>query len=181
MTRVLLTGMSGTGKSALVRALRESGYAAVDLDSDQWSHWIDCDGNPTGARPGKDWQWREDAVRVLLQDEAVDLLFVSGCAANMGRFLPLFDHVVLLSAPPTVLLERVAGRIGNQYGKSPDEVAAILRNREEVEPLLRKIANHEIETSAPLPDVLARLLGTVDARALRAMREDSPREPVARG
>lgn len=159
--RVLLTGMSGTGKSAVTQRLRELGYTAFDLDSDEWSHWVDFDGNPTGGRAGKDWVWREDAVQGLLANEVTDLMFVSGCAANMGRFLPQFDHVVLLSAPPAVLLQRLASRLENPYGKAPEEVAAILRNIAEVEPLLRKVAGHEIDTSVPLQEVVRLILHAV--------------------
>ena len=36
MRRVLLTGMSGTGKSALTRALRAPDNLAVDLDEPGW-------------------------------------------------------------------------------------------------------------------------------------------------
>jgi broad-specificity NMP kinase len=165
MMRVLLTGMSGTGKSALSQRLRELGYTAVDLDSDEWSHWVDFDGDPTGARAGKDWVWREDAVQDLLENEVTDLMFVSGCTANMGRFLPQFDHVVLLSAPLAVLLKRLASRRGNPYGKHPEEAAAILRNIAEVEPLLRNVAGHEIDTTVPLQEVVKRVLDAVRSSA----------------
>jgi adenylate kinase family enzyme len=38
--RVLLTGMSGTGKSSLIVELAARGYKAVDVDSDEWSEWV---------------------------------------------------------------------------------------------------------------------------------------------
>lgn len=41
MKRVLLTGMSGTGKSTVIRELAARGYKAIDADDDGWSHWID--------------------------------------------------------------------------------------------------------------------------------------------
>jgi predicted ATPase len=36
LTIVLLTGMSGTGKSTLIELLAARGYRAVDTDSDEW-------------------------------------------------------------------------------------------------------------------------------------------------
>jgi len=57
--RILITSMSGTGKSTVIMALIESGLEAHDLDTVGFSHWVPCDGNPTGARPGFDWLWNE--------------------------------------------------------------------------------------------------------------------------
>jgi hypothetical protein len=79
----------------------------------------------------------------------------------MRTFLPQFDHVVLLSAPTTVIVERLGARTNNPYGKHPDEVARVLRLVENVEPLLRRVAGHEIDTSARLDDVVATLLQVI--------------------
>ena len=40
MKRVLLTGMSGTGKSTLTSKLAARGYKAIDADADEWSEWV---------------------------------------------------------------------------------------------------------------------------------------------
>lgn len=163
MKRVLLTGMSGTGKSAVIRELAARGHAAVDLDDAAWSAWVDAEGDPTGARPGKDWLWRADRVGDLLGADGAGILFVSGCAPNMGAFLGRFDHVVLLRAPALVMLARLASRTDNPYGKRPEEVAAVLGNLREVEPRLRAVAGHEVDTDAPLDEVVARVLRCVGA------------------
>jgi len=158
MKRVLLTGMSGTGKSAVIRELAALGHAAVDLDADGWSTWVDAEGDPTGARPGKDWAWREDRVRDLLTGDGAGVLFVAGCAPNMGAFLGHFDHVVLLTAPVEVMLARLAARTDNPYGKRPEEVARVLANLREIEPRLRAVAGHEVATDGPLAEVVTRVL-----------------------
>jgi dephospho-CoA kinase len=150
--RVLLTGMSGTGKSSVVRALAARGYKAVDTD-DGWSEPL-----PDGRQ-----QWREDAIDRLLDTEDADVLFVAGCEENQAQFHPRFDHIVLLSAPVETLLERVATRTGNPYGKSPEELSRILDDLENVEPLLRRVADHEIRTTAPLHEVVGDVLRLVDA------------------
>jgi shikimate kinase len=156
--------MSGTGKSSLISELAEIGYKAVDADADGWSEWVEVDGNPTGAQEGKDWVWREDRIQDLLATEDAKVLFLSGCAENMVRFFPQFDHIVLLSAPAPVILERLATRTDNPYGKRPEEVAQVLSNLQTVEPLLRRASGHEIDTSAPLSDVVAKVLQLVEVR-----------------
>jgi shikimate kinase len=81
----------------------------------------------------------------------------------MGKFLPQFDQVILLSAPAEVLVERLRTRTTNSYGKHPDEVARVLELVEQDEPLLRRAAGHEIDTRAPLEEVVATLLRLAQA------------------
>jgi shikimate kinase len=156
MKRILLTGMSGTGKSTVITALAARGYRAIDLDTEEWSHWVPVEGVEADGRADegsiwrdRDWVWREDRVERLLAREEGDVLFVSGTSPNQGRFRGWFDHVVLLSAPAAVLVERLATRTTNTYGKSPEELARVLEHLETVEPLLRRAATVEIDTSAP--------------------------------
>ena len=47
------------------------------------------------------------------------MLFIAGCEENQGRFHPQFDYIVLLSAPLETLIERLATRTTNSYGKAP--------------------------------------------------------------
>ncbi len=159
MKRVLLTAMSGTGKSTVIAALAARGYKAVDADEDGLSEVVRVpEDEPTGLDPGQDWVWREDRIRDLLATEDADVLFLAGCSPNQGTFYPQFDHVVLLSAPPAVIVERLTTRTNNPYGKRPKDIARTLALRETVEPLLRRGAGHEIDTSAPLERVVAEVL-----------------------
>jgi broad-specificity NMP kinase len=153
--RVLITGMSGTGKSTVVVELKSRGHRAVDLDTDEYSEWAAPDPDAPGApvEPKRDWVWREDRVRELLDRDEGDLLFVSGCAANMGPFLPRFDHIVPLKAPEDVLVERLHERFDG-YGSNPGEVVRVLGLVREVEPLLRRVADIEIDTSGVLDNTV---------------------------
>ena len=47
MKRLLLTGMSGSGKSTVINALAARGYKAVDLDCDTFSEWVELDDAAT--------------------------------------------------------------------------------------------------------------------------------------
>ncbi|QYN40876.1 AAA family ATPase [Pseudonocardia sp. DSM 110487] len=142
--------MSGTGKSSVVEELVARGYKAVDTD-DGW-----CEPLPDGRQ-----QWRADAIERLLDTEDADVLFVAGCEENQVRFHQRFDHIVLLSAPLETLLQRLATRTGNPYGKSPEERRRFLEDVEAVEPLLRRSATVETRTAAPLHEVVDTILEAV--------------------
>lgn len=143
--------MSGTGKSACLEILNSRGYHSVDTDTDEWSVWV------TQTDGSSDWIWNEEVIAALLDKYEDGQLFVAGCKTNQGKFYSSFDHVVLLSAPAEVILERVANRSTNPYGKSDVQRREILRNLAEIEPRLRATATIEIDASAPLIEVVDQL------------------------
>ena len=148
VTAVLVTGMSGTGKSSVLAELARRGHRVVDTDYGDWIEEV-----PLSESGGTERLWRAKAVETLLGEHANGTLFVSGCVANQGRLYSHFDAVVLLSAPADVILERVATRETNRFGRAEQERAAILHDLAEVEPLLRAGATAELDTRAPLHEV----------------------------
>lgn len=140
--------MSGTGKSSVIEALAARGFKAIDTD---WNpEWERVDGD--------EWVWREDQVRMLLDEEDADVVFVSACVSNQSKFYDRFDHVILLSAPESVTIRRLSTRTNNPYGSRPAEIAEVLRYKQTIEPLLRKSATAEVDTSVPLLEVVTRVL-----------------------
>jgi dephospho-CoA kinase len=141
--------MSGTGKSTALGELAQLGFRTVDTDEGGWSSWSESDGG---------YVWNEERISELLAAETDAGLYVSGTVSNQGRFYPRFDAIVLLSAPPDVLLSRLARRTNNSYGKSREERELILRQVAEVEPRLRRACTHEIDATQPIDDVVAALI-----------------------
>ena len=149
MRRVLVTGMSGTGKSTALGELARRGFQVVDTDDQPWSEWSEADGG---------YVWREDLMAELLSQDDGATLYVSGTVSNQHRFYPKFDAVVLLSAGEEVLLPRIESRTTNAYGKAAEERALILHQLAEVEPLLRATCTHEIDAAQSVDDVVAQLV-----------------------
>jgi shikimate kinase len=159
MNRVLITGMSGTGKSSVIQELVARGYQAHDLDTPEWSEWIDADPSDVlTPTQGKDWVWREDRVRALLSRPEDGTLFIGGCAENMGRLYPLIDAVILLSAPVATIIERLKTRSPGSYGSIEDERRRVSDLISKIEPLLRKSADHEIDTRRPVEATVDEIL-----------------------
>ena len=153
---ILVTGMSGTGKSAALAELARRGHRVVDTDYGEYSEEVPC-----SDAVGWEQLWREDRIEALLNGQD-GMLFVSGCVSNQGKFYPRFDAVVLLTAPTDVILERVASRESNAFGKRDAERDRILDDLAKVELLLRAAATAEIDTRAPLDEVVDGLESIAD-------------------
>lgn len=97
-------------------------------------------------------------MQQALDDPGDVPLLISGCAENQVKFYPQLTDVILLSAPATVIKERLLTRTTNSYGKRPEEMAEVLGYLATVEPLLRRVATHEIVTTIPLEVVVEQLL-----------------------
>jgi shikimate kinase len=131
---VLVTGMSGAGKSTLLAALAGRGHRVVDTDYDGW------------VLPSGRW----DTARMDRLLASAGPIVVAGTVDNQGKFYDRFDHVVLLSAPLPVLLDRVSRRTNNPYGRTAADRAEIAGYLETVEPLLRRGATLELDARLPV-------------------------------
>ncbi|GGK71751.1 AAA family ATPase [Ornithinimicrobium pekingense] len=151
-TKVLLTGMSGTGKSTVLEALRGRGWRTVDTDEDGL-----VDEHPDRT------DLRLPEIRAILQQPRHDRpLVVAATGDGQAELYPLVDHVVVLVAPWPVLRERLGVRPGNDFGKEPGELERVRADQERYEPLLRRGADLVLDTSELAPD---EVVDRVDALA----------------
>ena len=148
MRRILVTGMSGTGKSSALAELGRLGFRVVDTDEGGWTAWSEEEGG---------YVWREERMTDLSARADGPSLYVSGTVSNQGHFYDSFDAVVLLSAPAEVLLGRTESRTTNTYGKTSEDRELILRHLADVEPLLRRTCSHEIDATRPLASIVEQL------------------------
>ena len=146
--RVLVTGMSGVGKSTVLTILASRGYRTVDLDDPGWSF------EQAGPDGDLEQLWDEGRVDTLLAAPTGTPLVLSGCARNQGRFYDRLDAVLLLDVPEHVMLERIDGRTGNDFGKDPAQRARILADAAAVLPLLRRTSTAVVDATQS-PEVVA--------------------------
>jgi dephospho-CoA kinase len=139
---VFITGMSGAGKSTALAELARRGHRVVDTDYGGLS-----------AETTDGQVWLEDRIAAVLDGHTEGALFLAGCVPNQGVFYPRFDAVVLLSAPPEVMLARVAARHTNPFGRTDEQRRRIAADTAEIEPLLRATATLEIDTRRPPSEV----------------------------
>jgi hypothetical protein len=141
--------------------LAKRGYRVVDTDEDEWREYRPYP-EPIDELHRGEYHWVAARMQTLLDSEDDRTLFVAGGVRNQSEFYDRFDAVVLLSAPVEVMLDRVARRTTNDYGKSDLERAEILADLAEIEPLLRAGCTQELDASRPLADVVADLIAIAE-------------------
>lgn len=146
---VLVTGMSGSGKSTVLAELKRRAHRVIDTDDPGWI--VETD---TASRPEPLWDL--DQIDALIDGHRTGWLSIAGCVANQGAVYDRFDAVVLLSAPVEVILDRVAHR-ANPFGSTAEDRTKIANDLATFEPLLRAGADREIVTTASVLEVVAAL------------------------
>ena len=126
----------------MIQELRRRGLVAYDADEDGFSE----------PREDGRWGWRRERVADLLADHREGLMFFAGCSEEQAD-LP-FDCRILLTAPDEVLVSRLRTRTNNPYASTSHELAQVLADRVEIEPLLHRAADMVFTTTAP-PDQVA--------------------------
>lgn len=139
MAIVLITGMSGTGKTTVLEELARRGHRTVETDEPGWIEEVWQGGTLERL-------WIPEKITALLDSHSAGHLFIQGTVPNQGVFYPRFDAIVLLGAPLETMLERIATRTNNPFGKSAEERYRIVQDRAEIEPILRARATHQINT-----------------------------------
>ncbi|HEX2685665.1 MAG TPA: AAA family ATPase [Kofleriaceae bacterium] len=162
MAKILITGLSGTGKSSALAALGARGYRVIDTDDPGWREYRPY-ATPIDELHRGEYHWVEARMTALLEADDPRSLFVGGGARNQSSFHPRFDAIVLLIAPIEVLIDRIASRTNNDYGKSALDRAEILADLREIEPLVRASCTHELDASRPLDAVVADLMAIAES------------------
>lgn len=151
MKSIYITGMSGTGKSSVIQHLTEKGFTAIDTDYGDWKEFSSSGDTP-------EWLLNEEKVKKLISKPLASPIFIAGCCSNQVNLYPFFDHILLLSASLETILERVLTRTSNPYGQLPHERKEIIRNFENIQPLLQEGADFEFNTELMTVEKIAALL-----------------------
>ena len=139
---VYVTGVSTSGKSAVLVELRRRAFGAVGVDEDGYGTFVHrrtgrvVSPLPVGMDP-HDWYpehaWVFDAEKVArLARQAADdgtLMFLCGVAADEDRVWPAFDLVCALVVDTDTIRRRAAARaltVPHHFGSRQDELAQLL-------------------------------------------------------
>ncbi|ADB35211.1 conserved hypothetical protein [Kribbella flavida DSM 17836] len=164
----LVEGGSGTGKSSVLRALRERGYQAVDGDNE-----LAYQGDPETGRPlhgvggHENHLWDVAKVREIAGNQDDEVAFFCGGSRNFHQFLDVFDQVIVLDVDTETLTQRLATRAADDWGGTEDQRAQILRLHATKEDIPHGTI---INTARPLDEVVDAVLQCVDAPSVSSDR-----------
>lgn len=167
MSLCLVTGVSGTGKSAVLRELRVRGCLARGVDEDGYADWVSRRTGAAEVIPRGDpefdihaWyqahDWVLNARRISVLSRAGARcgrpVFLCGSALGEADVWHLFDQVVALVADVPTIGRRLAARAGD-YGKAPEELAMILGWHDGFEESYRRFGAVIVDARRPLREV----------------------------
>lgn len=120
MNNYLIEGLSGTGKTAVGKELTKRGIQVIDADEEFGYYGDPNTGLPIKNKSQLNWLWDKNKVDHALKNEGVT--FVCGGAMNQGEFANYFQKVFTLFVDNQTLKQRLLNRIGNDFGKKPEDL-----------------------------------------------------------
>jgi shikimate kinase len=168
MNAVMITGMSGAGKSTIAAVLAQRGLVSIDADDDSvLARSVDPVGNVVEDPAAPDfawlaqhsWEWNPARLDELIQGAAPATLYVCGGAANELELADRFTQVFLLEMDePTMLARLDAPSRDNDWGRIGDTREYLRRRLPEYQDRLRAFGAIPIDARQPLDHVVDAIL-----------------------
>ncbi len=127
---ILVTGISGVGKTVISKKLNKLGYKAYDMDDlpGLFAMINKKTGKPVVGHDNSnlekvaemDWICDKDKLKSIISSELSQLAFYCGSASNMDEILPFFDLVILLKVSPETMRHRLTMRRENDFGRTAE-------------------------------------------------------------
>jgi thymidylate kinase len=171
MALIYITGISGSGKSEILKELKARGYKAYGTDEDGVSAFYDNETNellenpPTKAndrtpewRARYTWKMSRQRVEELAREAQNKNVFLCGVAANENEVWDLFSKTLALVIDEETLRHRIATRTSNNFGQVPHELESILEWQESANDNYRKFGVTMIDATQSVDKVVDNVL-----------------------
>jgi len=166
--KILITGVAGTGKSTISKALNDKGIFSVDFgDVPNLCTWR----NKTTKKdvpnlPITDPTWYDDHERVCDMEKLKEILnqhediVITGAVGSSIDHLPLFDKVILLQCRPETFTHRMETRT-RPYGKEKAERDDTIQWQKHFDPKLLTYGAIPVSTEGSLEETIERLISKI--------------------
>ncbi|NIO44896.1 MAG: AAA family ATPase [Candidatus Aenigmarchaeota archaeon] len=134
---ILVTGVSGSGKSAICNELKKLGYRAYDIEeihglfnminksTGKITDLKDYDKHNLECIKQHDWICDKKKLQKLISKNVKknvlnNVVFYCGTASNTDDLLTLFDKIILLKASKEIIRKRLSIRTSNDFGHTEE-------------------------------------------------------------
>lgn len=168
---ILITGVSGSGKSTIGKKLQELGYTVHDIEN------IPDMFTVTDSRTGevlKEWdtnnlnqirnlvfECNADRLANLINNEQSKITFYCGTATNIEEIISLFETVILLKASPETIKQRLSTRTTHDFARTPEMQNWILELKIPFEETLVKHGAFIINADGNLDETAKKVIETL--------------------
>lgn len=170
--KTLITGVAGTGKSTIAKALRERGFFTVDFsDVPDMCYWQDENtGEKVEYSPVHSREWFVTKKRICdierlkeIMNQQDDVIVTGVASGNIAEYVPLFDKVLLLQCTPESLVHRLETRTNlSGYGKTKTEQDDNIEWQKEFDPQLLSLGAIAVSTEGGLDKVVSEIISKLD-------------------
>jgi len=125
---ILITGVAGSGKSAVCKELKKLGYPAYDVESvgglfkmvdrKTGRKTTNYDNDSLESVKQHDWMCNKKKLKQLIKSNSKAVVFYCGTASNLDEVLSLFDKIFLLKVSSKILCERLNTCTSNKFGRT---------------------------------------------------------------
>lgn len=170
MSLIFITGIAGSGKTAISKELAARGYEAYDTDKDGITGWFNKVSGERVQSPKADWSHRTaewysqhdwdtslDAVKKLANQAKTKPIYLCGTSSNRQAVMKLCSLVIGLQVNEDVLRYRIATR-KNPFGKQPHELENILGWHRASEDADRQAGAIMVDANRPMAAVVDEIL-----------------------
>lgn len=163
MTKVLITGRQGSGKTSLIHTLSDLGYTAFNTDDIQGCTYlqhkttgqtIDWPDGPVDWASYA-WNWQRPVITKLLTQSTN--VFVGAIVSNQQDFYADFDKIIVLTVSAETLRDRLS-RHEHASHHLPGEIDRIVSNHEAKQNSLLTTVTVPLDANRPLAEIAQDIL-----------------------
>ena len=170
--RILITGVSGTGKTSVGKHLKKMGYESSDIENIKGMFEMyhkeskNIFENYDNANPehvkNAEWICNTEKLELLLKSQKSNLAFYSGIASNMNDILPFFDKKFVLLLNSQTLNERLKNREGTSDIGNTQESRDVVGWKDWWEGEMKKRNAIFVNANRPLDEISKEILREVN-------------------
>ena len=173
MSLYYITGISGSGKSTVLKELNQRGYEAYDTDeagpaTAKWHNDTTGYVHPKSSVKKDDrtpeflanhsWKVPREEVAKLAEQAGPKVIFLGGAIANEPEIRDIFSSIFALTINDETLAHRLATRTNNDWGKSPHELELTLAANHMLHAQYQEFGYVIINASQPIKAVVDEVL-----------------------